>query len=106
MITEDRVQKALTYLAETDSHLAELAVDVERQHYKLKEIKASLFTCSDGNIEQRKAYAETAEPTQDAITNYLDSLQLYKSMENKRKTEELIVRLFQTESANRRQGNI
>ena len=106
MISDDRLQKALTYLAETDSTCAELKTDVERQNFKLKQIKASFFQCSEGNIEQRKASAETSDPVQDQVVNYLDSLQLYESMHNKRKTEQLIIDLYRTESANRRQGNI
>ena len=106
MISDDRLQKALTYLAETDLTCAELKTDVARQEFKLKQIKAAIFTTSDGNIEQRKAASETHESTQDQITNYLDAVQAYESMNNKRKTEQLIVELWRTESANKRQGNI
>ena len=106
MITDERLQQALTYLAETDTTCAELKTDVERQHFKLKKIRASFFECASGNIEERKAIAETSEPVQDQVENYLDSLQLHNSMENKRKTEQLIVEVWRSMNANRRQGQI
>lgn len=104
MITQDRLEKALRYLAETDEQAAELKVDVERQSFKLKKVKAAIFLHSDGNIEERKSAAETADETVHAEHDYLAAYQQSEAMNNKRKTEELITRIYQTESANRRQG--
>lgn len=106
MISDERLSKALTYISETDQTHAELKTDVERQQYKLKKIKAAIFSVESGNNEERKSAAETSESTQDQVDNYLDSLERFNEVDNKRKTELLIIEVWRSLNANRRQGNI
>lgn len=106
MISDEKLQKALKYLAETDIPSAEAETDVARQDYIVKQTRASVYQLSEGSQELRKAKAETSEAVQSAVDNYLDALLNAKELHNKRKTAELITRIYQTESANRRQGGI
>ena len=106
MISKDRLEKALTFISETDEKAAELKTDVERAAYKSKKIKATLFVHGEGSVEMRKAGAETAQEAIDADAEYLQAHQDSQALENKRKTEFLIVDVWRSLNASRRQGNI
>ena len=106
MITQERMEKALKYLAESDQESAELKTDVERAAFKLKQVKATIFIHSEGNIEQRKAIAETSQETKDAELEYLQAHTESGKVENKRKTQLLITEIWRSLNANRRQGGI
>ena len=106
MISEDRLQKALTFIAETDEKAAELKTDVERASYKSKKIKASIFVHEEGAMDLRKAKAEISQDAIDADAEYLQAHQDSQALENKRKTEFLVVDVWRSLNASRRQGNI
>ena len=107
MITEERLTQAMRYLAETDSEAAELKTNVERQAYAVKKTKALIYLHADGkNIEEKKAIAETSDEVTKATMDYLDAHQESLALENKRKTEELITKIWQSLNANRRQGTV
>jgi predicted DNA binding CopG/RHH family protein len=104
MITDDRMEKALKYLATTDETMAELKTSVERAHYKLKRTKAALLLTADGTVAEKESKAITSQEYIDVENEYLTAYLASESMVNKRKSEELITRVWQTVSANRRQG--
>lgn len=104
MITEDRLQKALTYLAETDEEVAELKGNVERQEYFKKRVRAAEFLSASGPVEERKAKAEVSKDVEDIEHDYTRALVAYEHIAAKRKTEALIVDVWRSMNANRRQG--
>lgn len=106
MITEDRLSKALRYLAESDIEAAQLKTDVKRAEYKLKKIEATLFIHYDGAVRERESMARTSDGYQKAVDEYLKAYQASEEIQNKRITESLIVDVWRTEQANRRQGNV
>jgi hypothetical protein len=106
MISKDRLEKALTFISETDEKAAELKTDVERASYKAKKVKATLFVHGEGSVEMRKALAETWKDAVDADNEYLQAHQDSQALENKRKTVLLFVDVWRSLNASRRQGNI
>lgn len=54
-----RAEDAANYLAETDRDMAELRVKHERDKLKSKRTWSAIFLRVEGNIEARKAQAET-----------------------------------------------
>ena len=105
-ISEDRLKKALTYLAETDEPAAKakaLSVGLDEQR---KSLRAILFTQKEGSQGLRAELA-MADP---AYIEHLEKLQSavyeYETLRNKRLTESLIVEVWRSEQANRRAGNI
>lgn len=107
MINDDRAQKALIYLAESDERAAALFTEMERAEERAKQIKDAMFLHSDGkNIEERKARASNSEEYQQAMSDYFAATRAYREVANKRSTEELVVRAWQTVSSNRRQGTM
>ncbi len=103
-ISDERLQKALTYLAETDEESAMLKTDVERQEYIKKRTRAIGFLSAAGNVEERKAKAEVSDEVESAEHDYTRALQKHEAMAAKRKTEALIVEVWRSCNANRRQA--
>jgi len=106
MTSEDRLQKALTYLAETDEPAAKAKAYVKGLEQRRKTVKAFAFLSAAGTMAEKeaKAYAspEYEEVTQ-AIENAVADAELYF---NKRSTEMLIVEVWRSVNAGRRKGNM
>ncbi len=106
MITEDRLTKAMRYLAETDERAAELKAEVERSEYKAKTTKATVFLHVAGTVAEREATAVQANETKDAYREHFQAIRDYQAVANKRELERLVVEVWRSENANRRVGNI
>ena len=105
-LSDDRMEKALRFLAESDEDAAALFVDMERAEIKAKRIKDELFLHEEGSIPERQAKAAQRGEYLAAMDGYYAAAQKFKHIANKRATEELVVRAWQTLAANRRQGQI
>ena len=106
MIKEDRLQKALTYLAETDEPAARAKaymVGLDKQEKTVLGMELLKVTGTnperDGKARNSDSYKQWQEMYQNAVMDY----ELYR---NKRATEELIIEVWRSENANRRRGNI
>lgn len=106
MITDAQMDAAIEYLQSTDTPCAVLKTDMERAEWKAKRTKATVFQLAEGSVAERNAEADTHSSTIAAMTDYFNFMQAYNEMANKRTTQELITRIWQSLSANRRQGNI
>ena len=105
MISEDRLSKALTYLSQTDEPSAELKADVARKEYLCKLARSRAFLLANGtSVEQKKAIAETSTGVSDAEASLADAIVAFEKIKAKRATEELIVEVWRSVNANRRQG--
>lgn len=106
MISNDRLQKALTYLAETDEPCAKaksLMIGLEKQE---KTILAMHFLGNSGAVEERKARAQVTPQYQSWRETYEQAVLDFELYRNKRTTEELIVEVWRSVNANRRHGNV
>ena len=103
-ISDKRLDQALEYLVETDESCALLLADVERTEAKAKAVKDTVFLHSAGTIAERTALAGTAEEYAEALTLYFAAIEAYRKVANKRQTEEIVVGVWRSLSANRRQG--
>jgi hypothetical protein len=106
MISEERLEKAMRFLAESDMEAAELKVQMERKSYLVDLSRRKIFTLSEGNVEERKAQAELAPETKAAEEEYLQAMLEWEKLKAKRATEELIVEVWRSLEASRRQGRI
>lgn len=106
MISEKRLEQALTYRAQTDEECARLRADMERAEFKAKAIRDATFKRLEGSVADRTAEASTATPYMDAMEDYFQLLQAYEAMRNKRATEEIVVEVWRSINASRRQGNV
>lgn len=107
MISPDRLQKALTYLAETDEPCARarsLMMGLEKQE---KTVLAMQFLgVTSGTVEERKAKAQATPQYQNWRETYEAAVLDFELYRNKRTTEELIVEVWRSVNANRRHGNV
>ena len=106
MITDTRAELAIRYLAESDLQCAELKADMERREFKAKSLKHTAFLHMTGTVAEREAGASTHADVIEAYTAYFDAIKQYNAVANKRSTEELILQIWRTTQANRRQGSI
>ena len=106
MINDKRLEIALTYLSETCESAAHAKSYVDGMKQRGKTVKAMSFLQADGTVAERDAKSVTSE----AFTTWTDDLENAvadsETYENKRKVEELIVRTYQTKSANLRATNV
>lgn len=106
MINEQRLSKALTYLAETDEPCAELKTDVERYEFMAKASKDVIFLRIEGTIAERTAKAGTSDEYAHAMSAYFDALKKYEAMRNKRQTETIVVEVWRSLNSSRNKGNL
>ena len=109
MITEQRLEKELIYRAETDEEHAKLKTKVEYLDWKKKKLKGDFITnkCSDNlslGVRSEKWYA--SEEYGKFIEEHSKEYEKFNVLDNKRKTEGIIIDLFRTLEASRRKGNI
>ena len=109
MITEQRLEKALIYRAETDEEHAKLKTKVEYLDWKKKKLKGNFITnkCSDNlslGVRSEKWYA--SEDYGKFIEEHSKEYEKFNIMDNKRKTEGIKIDLFRTLDASRRKNNI
>ena len=104
MISEDRLEKAMRYLAETDEELAEAKGEVLRCEQLLKRIQYRLFESADGSIELRKAKAGMSAETARAEEELVSAIVKYEGLRAKRDTESTVVEVWRSLNASRRLG--
>ena len=105
-ISDDRLQKALTYLAETDEPCADLKANTERAEFKAEAIRDAIFLRTDGTVAERTAVAKASPEYADAKEAQFIVLAQYEAMKNKRSTEAIVVDVWRSINANQRRGNV
>lgn len=106
MINEDRLHKALTYLATTDEACAEARAGMERAEFKAKAIKDAMFRRLEGSVADRQAEAGSSDEYATAMNMYFKLLEHYEALRNKRATEAIVIETWRSINASRRQGNV
>lgn len=101
---EDKVGKALQYLAETDGEYGQLVGAVTAHEHFVKVAKANAFLRADGSAAQREQEALASEEYRQAVEDLTNVTADRETIRAKRKRAELVVAVWQTCSANRRQG--
>jgi hypothetical protein len=105
MISEERAEKALRYLVDTDEPCALAKAEMERAEYGWKATREAVFTHAEGTVAERQAIAATHHATREAQERYCAAVALYAKMQNKRETERIVLDTWRTISANRRMGS-
>ena len=107
LVTEDRVDRALGFLAETDRECAAWKGAVLRTEHVAKVAEAMAFKLAEGSsAEERKQLSRTTPEVLAKWEEHFQAVTQYETVRARREREMLIVDLYRTESANRRQGNV
>ena len=106
LITDSRLEQALTKLAETDAQVAELHAEFERAEFRAKAIKDAIFLRSTGSVAERAAIAGTHMEYGAAMEAYFVALQSHETMKNMRNREVIVVECWRSMSSARTKGLI
>jgi len=107
-ITEERMEKALQYLATTDEETAKAKSYLEGKKEQKKTILAVRFLNSEGTGQQKEAEALASDQFDEWKRDYEGAVLDYETLRNRRKTAELLCELWRSLNSNRRQagGNL
>jgi hypothetical protein len=106
MITVERVEKSLAYLATTDADVAEAEGEMLRAEYRCDLIKDRIFLTATGTVAERQAKAGSANELAEAQENYIQALITVKKLKAKRQTEDQVIQVWRSQESSRRQGSI
>ena len=104
MITQEKMEAAMEYLAETDEEFALAKAELLRSEILAKRVRARLFVSGEGSVEMRKAVAEghvDVIATDDALIKATLQLEALKA---RRSRAEIVVDVFRTLEASRRKS--
>ena len=104
MISDERAEKALRYLVDTDESCALLKAEVERAEFAFKRTREAVFTHSSGTVAERQAEAVQHADTLAAHERLVAAIAAHAKIANKRDTERIVMDTWRTIQANRRQG--
>lgn len=102
--TEDRVEKCLHYLADTDEHFANVKASVGALEHAIKIAEAHGFLLSDGPQEQRRAAARSAPEYKNAIDSWENAKADYHLLEAKRNRAITEIEVWRSLNASRRKA--
>lgn len=101
---ESDVSRALKYLAETDELYARQTAHVKALEFQVKTIKALEYLDSEGTIAEREAKSCSSTAYRAFIEDYENAVASRETSAAKRKRAELIIEVWRSINANRRQG--
>jgi hypothetical protein len=104
MISEDRMERALKYLAETDQDVAEAKGEILRLETLLKRVGYRLYLSAEGSIEARKATAGSSPETAKLEEELVSAVVNYEGLRAKRETEATVCEIWRSLNASRRLG--
>lgn len=101
---EERMSRALAFLAETDAEFADCRVSVLRTEYLMEVAESLAFKLLEGGVEERKKAAKTMPEVQTKFEEHMVAVRHYEFLRARRKRAELIFEMYRSLNANRRQG--
>lgn len=104
MISQERMEKALRYLAETDEPYAVEKADVERTEILRKRVRSRAFIEESGTVAERQAKADIHADTLKADDEYIASMVAMEKLKAKRETEAKVIEVWRSLESSRRQG--
>jgi hypothetical protein len=94
----------MEYLSLSDVESAELKSNVARTEYLAKVAEALSFQIAEGSVEAKKCEARVSPGVREAWEKHFSAIQAYEIVRARRQRAELVVDIYRTQSANRRQA--
>lgn len=106
-VSDDRMEKALTYLATTDEEYGKVKAACEGLKYRLKIARSQAYLEQrEGTVAEREAKAETDQGYRMLVDDYEEQCTTRDTIGAKRETERLVIEVWRSTNANRRQANV
>jgi hypothetical protein len=102
VISEERLEKAITYLAHTDEEAAKAKALCKKLEKIERIIRGEAFLKAAGTVAEREAKAVTSQDFRDHVAYAENCWVDAELLDNKRHTEEVIIDIWRTMSANLR----
>lgn len=106
MISDERMENALSFLSTTDSEYAEWCGAVMRTEFLMDAAESTAYAMLEGSVEDRKRAAKIAEPVKQAQENHIQAVVGRERLRAQRKRAELTIEVWRSMNANRRMGNV
>jgi len=106
MIKEEEMERALRWMATTDTELADWRVAVLRTEYLAAVAESLSYKLMEGTVEDRKRACKAAPEVQTAMENHFATVRGYEKLRAQRKSAELLIETWRSVNANQRKGNI
>lgn len=107
MISKERLEKALSYLVDTDEPAAQAKALMTRLEDAKKTVQAlEYFKSPEGSAAGKTQDALASKAYRDHIELLGNAVADYELLRNKRATETLVVEIWRSVNANQRRGNI
>lgn len=103
-IDEERVGKAMRYLAETDLTYAEAKGALESAEILRKRVRARVFLTAEGTVADRQARAECDHDSEAADGEYVEAIKRFEELRARRQRAELVVDVWRSLEATRRKA--
>ena len=105
-ITQNLMEKALAYLAETDVEYADAKGLLEELAISCKRMRQRAFTLATGTVAERNALAEDTPGVVKADCEWISQVRAFEVLKQKRARAVLTIDIWRSLNASRRQGNI
>lgn len=96
------MEAAMNFLAETDESYAQAKTNLLRSEILCKRIRARVYTFVEGNVEARKAQAETNQEVVTADDEYTKATLDFETLKARRSRAEILMDVWRTLEASRR----
>lgn len=107
IITDDDVEKAILYLANSAKDYAETKALMKHLEVYRKSIRASEVLKATGKtMTENNTRGEASEAYKEILSRYKDSVAAFTLIDAYRNVAELKVEVFRTQEASKRRGNI
>ena len=106
MIDQDKMEAAMTYLAQTDIEFAEAKAAAELGEIRRKRCRSRILLTTVGTVVERQAQAEVHQDVIDADMGWIKDYTRCETLKAKRQRAELVVEVWRSLNASMRRGNI
>lgn len=107
MITNENMEKALTYLAESEEEYANLRASKDLEGKRLEITLSSGIIDSNSTTQAgKKVDAQNSRDYKETVEQYQDLLEAFYLIDAKRKRAEILIDTWRTLEASRRRGTI
>ena len=106
IVPTNRLELALTRIAESDERCAELKGNMLRCEFLAKTAESVAFKACEGSIEDRKHQARLTPEVQSAWERYFQAVVEYEKCKARREREFTLIELYRTEQASLRRATV
>lgn len=109
MITNERRDKALQYLIDTDEEAAKARANMlglEKQEKTILGVAILAQKGHEGTVGEKEAKARNSDEFKAWLERYENAVADYEIYRNRRHTADLVIECWRSENANRRQGQV